>query len=280
MLILPVLLLMIGQNPKIPPEANSTIDQATGWTAWGWKLATLLLLPFAVAGLLATSLVAYILFRVRRQSRDFVRIEQLAMNGEVAAAIKHLQDILKLSGHDIANTGNSKAVNYMAALEGMNGQWDSALKLIQRLELDFRSETLFLANKALILWKLGHLTDAEVCLRDHLRLTPDDVIPVCALGLFLAESNKISEATESLHLADQKYVERTNWSASRRQTADMVLESLRSIVRDSSHSNSNSDVPISPRIDKAIRAMLISNASGISFIEWNTKPQTLAIPPA
>lgn len=230
---------------------------------------------FVVAGILALIQSLWI-YRERRKNRHFVRVEQLALEGDVTAAIELVHEFLRRDSEDVATTENHTAVNYLSALEGMRGNWHEAFILIERLEVACRFKH---PNKGLTLWKLGKRSAAEICLREFVQSAPNNPIATCMFGLFLADSGRHGEATQILHSIDQKLAELRG--VPQKTAVEIALESLRREVSRSTSEICSDNGPTETGTDEALGTVLISNATQITFFNSKrTKPQAPATNPS
>lgn len=270
-------LLLLGQVfvrqnfSRLPADAQTFLLAAWNWVKFGLIVSVWLLVVLFILSVLVT--LVFLAIGKRKDSR-FRVIEALTHEGKVLPAIATVHEILDRPGNDGTNVISLAALNHLSALEGMRGAWTETLKLIERLELLTRSQSLFVGLKGLALWKVGRLDDAESCLRARVALQSDDPVGLVGLGLFLAEVGNRDEAIQILHLIDCQLAQRAQVRV--KSSHEVIQEYLRQTIHGRAN-GSQQDVDVCDVACAAgMRELLLAHVVDVEFV--NSQPIEIVLP--
>jgi|SRR5579863_5461818 len=160
----------------------------------GTKTMTLMFVGLVVA-LFAAVGARFALLHWRH--RHFRAALRLVREGHADTAVAMLRDQLRRPGP------TAEILNAIAVIYCEQQEWDKALQAICELQGREEENPAFLANKGLILWKLGRLEEALELLRQAHSHIPGLFPIACNYGLLLAETGQTERAEEVLARAER-----------------------------------------------------------------------------
>lgn len=248
------------------PELRGTLMHTGTWLKFGARVA-MWVLGVVVAAVVLLVIFANVGIRLTRwRNRDFVQVQTLILQGSTEAAIDLVQRILDGPGQQVGTAKHQAALYYLAVAEGMRGNWQETLLLIERLEPYSRSPHVFVATKSLAFWQLGRLEDAERGFRERVRVNPDNAIGQAALGLFLVNTDRTAEASTVLQSVDCMVATKS---------ASPAEIDLTEHLRHATNSRRHLGPDVTPaESDLAMRQLLTTSMEGIVFRDWKGPPPT------
>ena len=190
--------------------------------------------------------------KVRREAAKFKTVEQLALEGHVVEAHEEIVRLLLHNREDVESTRDPVALNYLASLQGMNGNWEHAVGYLKRLKLKCSRRPLFLAHEALALWMSGKTSEAADCVQ---RRNSYDSIARMTAGLFFAKAGNAADAGEVLDWIDQVLKRRVAPQLS--LILGLVQDSIRQLVERAQSGGAIDDIAANALFDQGVRAILV-----------------------
>lgn len=169
-----------------------------------------------------------------------------------AEAHDELVRLLFRNRDDVDTTKNTVILNYLASLQGMKGNWDSAIDYVEQLKLESSLQLSFLAHEALALWMCGRMDEAVSCLE---RRSSNDEIARMTAGLFFGKAGAVDDAGEILDWIGRAMTGRMD--AQLRLILGTVQDSIRRLVENAKSRNPIDDQAATDLFNKAIRAILV-----------------------
>lgn len=244
------------------PEFRETLME---WGAWLhsigkiglWVAVVVALIVSLIGGLIVVSLLVLARFFVVRDS-DLTQIKELAFKGDIETALDLTHQVLDGPGKQVGTPKHLAALFHLAALEGMRGNWQETLLLIEQVERFAASPILLDEIRSLTYWQLGRLEEAEHGFREILRRNPYDAVGLAALGLFLFDTDRPEESLTVLKSLECVIAGRMFTS----RRAFHLLEHLRQVTNARRHLAP--DVPLAES-ELAMRRMLLASMDHVGF---------------
>lgn len=248
------------QWKNLTPQQRAALMEVGPWLGFAGRVL-LWLMGGMLAMLVALIVFLKLLMRLERlRNRELVQAELVALQGNVDKAIELVQQVLDGPGKQPGTAKYLASLYRMAAFEGMRGNWNAALVLMEQLDPYATTPQVFLATKSLIFWKLGRHDEAEQCLREAADANPTNGARQAALGLYLFDTGRINEATDVSHTLDGMQAARYP-----SEVEIDLAEHLRQLM--------NARRGITPEVtqaqsDTVMRQLLISSMDGVIFRDW------------